>query len=290
MRCSREWNVLVACMALLLPVAACSRPASTQPSESVPSLPPEHVGAPEAAAPELLSVERATVVMEGSTVVMEGGLDDGFYERFLSLVRGQDHEVTTLRVNSGGGFAHEGIKLGTWIIENDVDVVVDGLCFSSCANYIFTAGRNKTILADSMVGWHGSVQQDEHMARGLGMTIEEILGSGYDEHAAKRGDTPSPEGRELFVEEFLAWRPAIVAEEQAFLEKVGVSVDALVYGLLPDQFDDFVAGGSAQIGGWTFSPNDMAGFGIDNVTYAGDGDYPSERAVAEYLVRVFEVP
>lgn len=283
MRWSRQWNVIAVCMALLLPVAACTGSTTTQPAESAPGLPPDDVGAPEAVAPGHLSVE-------GSTVVMAGGLDDGFYERFLSLVRGQDHEITTLRVSSGGGFTHEGIKLGTWIIENDVDVVVDGVCFSSCANYIFTAGKNKTVLADSIVSWHGSVQQHEHIARGLGTTIEELLGSEYDERAEEWGDTPSPEGRELFVEEALAWMSAAVAEEQAFLEKVGVSVDALVYGLLPDQFEDFVAGASAHIGGWTFSLDDMAGFGIDNVTYAGDGDYPSERTVAEYMVRVFEVP
>lgn len=280
MRWSRQWNVIAVCVALLLPVAACTGSTTNQPAESAPGLPPDDVGAPEAVAPVSLSIE-------GSTVVMEGGLNDGFYERFLSLVRGQDHEITTLRVSSGGGFTHEGIKLGTWIVENDVDVVVDRLCFSSCANYIFTAGRNKTILADSIVGWHGSAQQYEYIARGLGVTIEELLGVVYDERAAEWGDTPSPEGRELFVEEFLAWN---VAEEQAFLEKVGVSVDALVYGLLPDQFEDYRAGAPGHIIGWTFSIDDMASFGIDNVTYAGNGDYPSERAIAQYMVQVFEVP
>ena len=227
--------------------------------------------------------------MEGHAVVMNGGLDDGFYESFLSLVEGREDEITTLRVNSGGGKTDEGIKLGHWIFEHGIDVVVDGLCFSSCANYIFTAGMNKTITADSIVGWHGSVQQDEHLTRGLGLTVEELLAKQYDELVAEGIESPSPERRKQFVEKVLSEKPAAVGEEQALLEKIGVSVDALVYGFLPDQFQDYYVNRAAHIDGWTFSIEGMARFGIDNVTYVGDGDYPSERAREEFGVVVFSI-
>ena len=209
-------NVITVSLALLLSALGCSGPAPTQdasptalaqtqvpkptPTESIDAPVPSEEG------------DASTLSIEGSTVVMIGDLDDGFYESFLSLVRGREDGITTLRVNSGGGITDEGIKLGHWIFEHGVDVVVDGLCFSSCANYIFTAGRNKTIMADSIVGWHGSEQQDEHIARGLGLTVEELLAKQYDESVAEWGETPSPGGRKQFVEEVLSGRPAAVGK------------------------------------------------------------------------------
>ena len=290
---------------LLLPAVACSGPVATQTANTTAPAPtqtanttaptPTQVAGPtttesiEAPVPPTEG-DTVTLSIEGPTVVMNGSLEDGFYESFLSLVKGREDEITTLRVSSAGGETHEGIKLGHWIFEHGIDVVVDGLCFSSCANYIFTAGRNKTIMADSIVGWHGSEQQDEHLARGLGLTVEELLAQQYDELVAAGVEPPSPERRKKFVEVVLSRRPAGVREEQAFLENVGVSVDALVYGFLPDQFQGYYVDRAAHIDGWTFSIEGMARFDIYNVTYVGDGDYPSERAREEYGVIVFSVP
>ena len=259
-------------------------PTSTQTASPTPT-PTESIETPV----PLTEGDAVTLSVEGQTVVMNGSLEDGFYESLLDLVNGREDEITTLRVSSGGGETDEGIKLGHWIFEHGIDVVVDGLCFSSCANYIFTAGRNKTITAGSIVGWHGSEQQDEHLARGLGLTVEELLAKQYDELVAEGVEPPSPERRKKFVEVVLSRRPAGVREEQAFLEKVGVSVDALVYGFLPDQFQGYYVNRAAHIDGWTFSIEGMARFGIDNVTYAGDGDYPSELAREDYGVVLFSV-
>ena len=283
MRFSPLWKLLVMSVWLLFPAAACSSPVPAQNANPNTAELIEAPSPPAEGAAAYLSVE-------GSTVVMNGELDDGFYERFLSLVNGREDEVATLRVNSGGGITDEGLKLGLWIFQHNIDVVVDGLCFSSCANYVFTAGRNKTIMAGAIVGWHGSEQQDEHIARGLGVSLEELLEREYDHSAAEWGERPSPEGRRQFVEDVLSGRPAAVSEERAFLDKIGVSADALVYGFLPDQFEDYYVNTPDRIEGWTFSVEDMASFGIENVTYAGDGGYPSERAAAEFGVVVFNVP
>ena len=124
---------------------------------------------------------------------------------------------------------------------------------------------------------------------GPGADHEELLAKQYDESVVEWG-APSPEGRRQFVEEVLSGRPTAVGEEQAFLDKIGVIADALVYGFLPHQFEGYFVNASGGIDGWTFSIEDMASFGIGNVTYAGDGDYPSERAKKEYGVIVFNVP
>ncbi len=39
------------------------------------------------------------------------------------------------------------------------------MCFSSCANYVFTSAANKYIREDSLVGWHGSESQYEILAK-----------------------------------------------------------------------------------------------------------------------------
>ncbi len=291
------WRSLSVISVFMLVLAvACSGPVATQtavptatapaPTPTASPIPTESIEAP---VPPMEG-DAAALSIEGRTVVMNGSLEEGFYESFLDLVKGQEDEITTLRVSSAGGETDEGIKLGHWIFEHGIDVVVDELCFSSCANYIFTAGRNKTIMAGSIVGWHGSEQQDEHLAQGLGLTVEELLAQQYDELVAEGVDPPSPERRRKFVEVVLSRRPAAVREEQAFLEKVGVSVDALVYGFLPDQFQDYYVNRAAHIDGWTFSIEVMARFGIDNVMYAGDGDYPSEQAREDYGVVVFDLP
>ncbi len=287
-------SLSVVSVLLLLPAIACSGSVATQTANpTAPTLtqtasptPTESIEAP---VPPTEG-DAVTLSIEGPTVVMNGSLEDRFYESFLSLVKGREDEITTLRVSSAGGKTDEGIKLGHWIFEHGIDVVVDGLCFSSCANYVFTAGRNKTITAGSIVGWHGSEQQDEHLARGLGLTVEELLTRQYDELVAVGVETASPERRKRFVEVALSGKPAGVREEQAFLEKIGVSVDALVYGFLPDRFQGYYVNRAAHIDGWTFSIEGMARFGIDNVTYAGDGDYPSEQAREDYGVVVFSVP
>ena len=42
--------------------------------------------------------------------------------------------------------------------------------------------------------------------------------------------------------------------------------------------------------GWTFSIEDMAKLGIENVTYNGEGTYPDRREALVRHVKIFKVP
>ncbi len=66
--------------------------------------------------------------------------------------------VRTLRIRSGGGDVDNAIAIARWMHRNGLDVVVDGVCFSSCSNYIFPAGKEKHIVAGGIVAWHGTVE------------------------------------------------------------------------------------------------------------------------------------
>jgi hypothetical protein len=72
--------------------------------------------------------------------------------------------------------------------------VIDGWCVSSCANYVFPAGRRKWILPGSVVAWHGSVT------------------------GANAEDAPR-----AFRERAPAYLAAMRAKQDAFYERIGVS-------------------------------------------------------------------
>ena len=62
----------------------------------------------------------------------------------------------------------EATLIGFWIYDNGVDVMVDEVCISACANYIFTAGKNKIIEDFAIVGWRDSPQRQVYEAREFG--------------------------------------------------------------------------------------------------------------------------
>lgn len=92
--------------------------------------------------------------LDDQTVGLIGTIDSGSLFKFELVF---DDEVETVILNSGGGYTLEALQIGMVLKETEVDVVVAGICLSSCANYLFTAGRRKTI-RNGVVGFHGNTQ------------------------------------------------------------------------------------------------------------------------------------
>lgn len=67
---------------------------------------------------------------------------------------------TLLSIHSGGGEIGAGIELGKWVFENSLNVIVDRVCASSCANYVFPAANIKFLKKNSIVVWHGGAHQE----------------------------------------------------------------------------------------------------------------------------------
>lgn len=74
--------------------------------------------------------------------------------RFFASNREQP--VERLVITSNGGEVEAGIALGEWVFEHQLDVEIESYCLSSCANYVFPAGRNKFIREGAVVAWHGN--------------------------------------------------------------------------------------------------------------------------------------
>ena len=267
----RHLCLALASLLLAAFVTACTDPIPEAPSEWI-SKPLE--GQPKEPAEDALRslmTAEAEITVENSTVRYIGVINGRSAYKFLELVRGAEDRLDTLIINSPGGETRSARRIGRWIHEHGVTVVVEELCFSSCANYIFTAAPKKIIREGAYVGWHGSEQQDRYITVTLGP------GGGLDSYDAKcntaeqiaNPDQPpsSIDGRTVTIMGF------DTADEEEFLDQIGVSADALLYGLMPGQCEDYL---TAEVAGWTFSIEDMAEFGIANVTYEG-AEYPASH-------------
>ena len=208
-----------------------------------------------------------------------GATDARGYDALAKIAR--ENAVATLAVSSLGGEVFWGLKIGELVFANGWDVEVRGQCFSACANYIFPAGRRKVVAADALVGWHGGARQNEVLA--------EQAGTDYKTHFVRtmippllEGFLNAPAGTPPLTGELLA---QILSDELGrdlarrkleadFYRRVGVDGRIAVYGLLPE------AGGAAKnAGGWTFRISDMEKFGVRNVRWLGDGEYPAAESL-----------
>lgn len=136
------------------------------------------------------------------TIALTGNIDSGNLFRFKLVF---DEDVRTVVLNSGGGYTYEAIQIGMILKDAEVNVVVNGLCLSSCANYLFTAGRQKTIV-DGIVGFHGNTRTLS-VQEGVEENSE-VLPEGMNEAAQDSYETE--------LEQTIAW-------ENIFFKELGIN-------------------------------------------------------------------
>lgn len=101
--------------------------------------------------------------MSGTEISYRGVLDEHGVESVRQLLA-SDTEIETLAIASPGGELNLGMDLADLVVDHGLDVRVVGWgCASSCANYVFPAGRHKFVDSGAVVVWHGSALQ-----KGLG--------------------------------------------------------------------------------------------------------------------------
>lgn len=155
-------------------------------------------------------------------------LEDAINE-VAELLREHGESINWLAIESPGGDVNLGMDLGELVHENQLDVkVVNSGCHSSCANYVFTAGRRKVITEGATVTWHGSALQRSLNAlsraqRRPGSLIRRSINQ-------------------------------LKARQKEFFERIGVDARITIVG--QDLNCRCV---------WALSAEDMARFGLDNV-------------------------
>jgi hypothetical protein len=111
------------------------------------------------------------VVRNGDTLGYSGELTPDGFER---LKKADAPVVRTLLIRSGGGEIGNAMDVGTWVHERGLEVRVVEYCVSSCANYVFVAGKTKRILPGGTVAWHGNALQ-RGMSEQIGSSVADPL-------------------------------------------------------------------------------------------------------------------
>lgn len=82
-----------------------------------------------------------------------GVLDKDSYVQYLEVSEGGYKE---LHISSPGGSPYPALMIALDAQRKRVDVHVDGVCLSACANYLALAGKSLHVSCKSILGWHGS--------------------------------------------------------------------------------------------------------------------------------------
>lgn len=88
-------------------------------------------------------------------IVYFGEIDNDRVEKAISLFQAGDRLI----IKSPGGDLEAGMKFASFINKNKMSVEVVDYCISSCANYVFLAGYEKRLNANSLVIFHGGPKQ-----------------------------------------------------------------------------------------------------------------------------------
>ncbi|MFC3624578.1 hypothetical protein ACFOKJ_00265 [Vogesella amnigena] len=193
---------------------------------------------------------RASLSADGQTLQYEGLLALPAIQQLEQLYLQAAEKPRELLINSPGGDSRLGMLLGYLVHGWGLDIRVREQCASSCANYVFPAGRNKYLEDGSMLLWHGGALQP-------------------DWQAIIRAKWPRNPGMQQAARDDIAlWQQ----QEQAFYNTIGVSQLITVCGQ-HEQWRKAVP----QSQGFDYSPQDMARFGIRGLQLPPGGWQPHRR-------------
>ena len=219
------------------------------------------------------------VKIEGDTLTYIGGINaaglTALSDAVRDLPRGQ---VTKMLVNSGGGDTKPGIFIGSIVADLKPDLTIEVGCFSSCANFIAPAAASITIRENAFLGWHGNDRGFQIVADQLGLTLRDHMRTMVAGGAADSGTDI-----EAWLDEAVPNLEALIVEEAALYDRIGLANDTFAVCGVGPRFDDRLSG--AQLV-WGFSLADMARLGLPPVRYEGPGAYEDNLAFKHWLVQL----
>ena len=193
---------------------------------------------------------------EGSSMIYLGGLSAMGYDMLMRL--SEQGNTSALAITSPGGSEYCGIKIGEIVYNNGWDVHVRGLCMSSCADYIVPAGRNKVLEDGGVVGRRCSARQDYFFAEQRGISGRQQIVNSLSGALQMGSNYLTYEEFNQEIASFVAEHETLVELEHAFYERIGLDANVSVCVHLPKRFKSI-----EWSGGWTFTLDDMAKFGLD---------------------------
>jgi len=180
----------------------------------------------------------SSVWLEGGTARYVGTISNDNNTRLFNIF--EEDRFNRLHIRSNGGPVEDGIVLGKWVWKNGIEIYIDGVCASSCANYVLPAAKKVHLSSESVLLWHGSSYQPD--------VSKAVI------------------NREPFA---VRWRKA----ENEFFTLTGISPMPTVCG-----FDDVSIWdkslnwiGLSEIAGFNYPLEDLRSFGLNNLVLPTDG-------------------
>ncbi|WP_226664721.1 hypothetical protein [Microbulbifer aggregans] len=198
----------------------------------------------------------AKIQISGNRLIFEGALTKSSVSEAIALVESSKAEIHTLAVSSGGGDVYAAMDFGYWIHRNKIDLVVKRLCFSSCANYLFTAAKSRHIDSGGIVGWHGGALEKPAISYGWTTYLTPWRWKKVDQ-AIQRD-----------LDEWLKM-------ETQFFQRINVDQKITIYG----QQEQYNCQKNSGTAGWTYGSKDLEKMGLKNTTFANsDPDFSSPES------------
>ena len=184
-----------------------------------------------------------------------------------------------LLIESPGGSAGPAMELGWWMLEHGVDVEVDAYCFSSCANYVFVAGRNKILSSSASLMWHGGVTQPISKAQ-----IEQVLDVTLaDLSSDEKSRLLERYSREELLQQLEDARLDLIQRETRFFRALGIDQRITSLGHL---YERELLRGKGNYAGWDYSLEDLARLGVRGVQVRGDQWTPQWPIAGQRILRI----
>lgn len=201
------------------------------------------------ASQSLDDVEMAKVEVVEDVLFYDGELNEESINLALDKVQG--HQIKRVNIKSPGGEVTSSMIFANWIRSNGIDVEINEMCFSSCANYVFPAGVHKYISEKDFIGWHGSAHQ-------------------------KYEKLPDPEAEKSFQKYIAKAREM----ETKLYKYLGVNSKLPIMGQLNgyscQRHDEW---------GWYYSVSDLKKLGVDNIVLT-DGHWDPSRYHSKKLCQL----
>ena len=187
----------------------------------------------------------AAAELPEGVVEYRGPISAEHNRQFLAAIA--DRPLQRLSITSSGGEVEAAIALGEWVFARRLDIEVPDYCLSSCANYVFPAGRHKRVHAGAVVAWHGNYRHLQQTGLWRDDVTARMQRLGEDRQAASR-----------YVRAQVAYLTGL---ERDFFARIGVDERLCWIGKMPPyNVPDY----------YFLSTHDMARFGMDQVQVPPD--------------------
>lgn len=99
-------------------------------------------------------------IIKPGTIKFSGPITMESYERLITTINESPQPIKWMYINSNGGNGLAGILIGRAIHKHQIKIYVPRKCVSTCANFVFPAGRKKVVGKNAIIIYHGGFHQD----------------------------------------------------------------------------------------------------------------------------------